>query len=466
MGTTIGTDTQFFDKFTKEFYMPGWSDLENNQTTTVKYMRKRQVPFVGRRAVIALRVGRTAGVQAISPSQLAGASQGATSLPSAGYQPVENAFVKPCIIMLAIGIPQDTIDVAQSDKGAFMDVLDFEMMGAKADAANYEDKICYKGASDTGLADIVSVTGSAPSTAIVVDNYYPFFKNQKLAFYATATTSGRTVGGLVATAVVTAIDRSTRTITITVTAGPAAITTLIATDVVVTRGARPESGAVGDYTNFEPWGMEPIVSTSNPSGRDLEGNSKYLNVDRATYTQWQSQVVDCGGVFSYEKTQQVLDQIADESGGNANIAFTHKATRRKIALKFAFGYAAEPGAAATPSWRYENTIRTEGGIVPQTEDKHGQEGSDWMRLNAEIPVVLDRYATHDFANNKGTIYFLDTRHWYEAIVTNWKFWAPEGRIFREAANSNSFGVIAHAYKFYQRVCDAPNTCGKLYNITA
>ena len=133
---------------------------------------------------------------------------------------------------------------------------------------------------------------------------------------------------------------------------------------------------------------------------------------------------------------------------------------------FAFGTTTEPTSAATPSWRFENTIRTEGGLVPQTEDKHGQEGSDWYRLNAEIPVVLDRYAPHDFANSKGTIWFLDSRHWYEAIVTNWKFWAPEGRIFREAAYTNSFGVVAHAYKFYQRVCDMPGSSGKLFNITA
>lgn len=446
----IGTDSGLtgYDKFTKEFYMPGWSDLENNQTTTVKFMRKRQVPFVGRRAVIALRVGRTAGVQAIAPSAIGQVSVGAAGLPTAGFQPVENAFVLPCIIMLAIGIPQDTMDIAVADRGAFMDVLDFEMMGAKADAANYEDKICYKGGSATGLADIT--TGG--TTTFVVDNYYPFFKSQKLAFYTSA-------GSFRGASVVQSIARATRTITIS-----PAVTTIAATDVVVTRGARPETATTADLLTFEPWGFEPIISTTDPTLTSVDGQARYLGVLRTTYSEWQAQVVDCGGVFSYEKSQQVLDQISDESGGNANVAFTHKATRRKIALKFAFGYAAEPTAAAVPTWKFNDTIRTEGGLVPRTEDEHGKDSMDWMRLNAEIPIVLDRYATHDFANNKGTIYFLDSRRWYEAIVTNWKFWAPEGRIFREAANTNSFGVVAHAYKFYQRVCDAPNTSGKLFNI--
>ena len=75
MGTTIGTDSATYDKFTKDFFMPGWSDLETNQTTTVKYMRKRQVPFVGRKAIIALRTGRNAGVQAVSPSSTTGSAQ-------------------------------------------------------------------------------------------------------------------------------------------------------------------------------------------------------------------------------------------------------------------------------------------------------------------------------------------------------------------------------------------------------
>jgi hypothetical protein len=457
-----GQDLSFGDKFAKEFYMPGWSDLENNQTTTVKYMRKRQVPFVGRRAIIALRTGRTGGVQAVAPSAayVSGtapiqSSLGAAALPTPGYQPTDNAFVKPCIIMLAIGLPQDQIDLMSNDKGAFMNILDFEMMGAKADAANYEDKICYKGASDTGLGDIVS---TADTTHFIPDNYLPFFKAQKLAFYTSA-------GAYRGPSVVTAVNRSTREITIA-----PAVAGLVDTDLVFTRGARPETGGAGaDLVNFEPSGFEQIISTTNPAGKDLEGRTQYLGVDRTVTSEWQSAVVDCGGTFSYEKTQQVIDQISDESGGNANLAFTQKATRRKIALKFAFGNAAEPGAAATPSWRFENTIRTEGGLVPWKEDYHGQEASDWMRLNAEIPVVLDRYASHNFGTAKGTIFFLDTRHWYEAVVTNWKFWAPEGRIFREASaavSGGAFGVIAHAYKFYQRVCDAPNTSGKLFNITA
>ncbi len=463
MGTTIGTDTATYDKFTMDFYMPGWTDLENNQTTTVKFMRKRQVPFTGRRAIIALRTGRNAGVQAISPSSISSSgtptSQGATGLPTAGSQGVDNAFVRPCIIMLAIGIPQDTIDVAQGDRGAFMDVLDMEMMGAKVDAANYEDKICYRGASDSGLAAITATAGGASPATVTVETYYPFFKGQKVAFY-------KSTGECRCTAVITAVARATRVLSVGTYAQVNGLgTTVATTDVIVTRGARPENGTTADLVNFEPWGFDPIINTSNPTGKDLNTDAKYLGVDRSSVEEWKGQVVDCGGAFSYEKTQTVLDQIADDSGGNANIAFTHKATRRKIALKFAFGTTTEPTSAATPAWRYENTIRLEGGLVPQTEDKHGQEGNDWYRINAEIPVVLDRYAPHDFGNNKGTIWFLDTRHWYEAVVTNWKFWAPEGRIFREAAYTNSFGVVAHAYKFYQRVCDMPGSAGKLYNIS-
>jgi hypothetical protein len=455
--TGIGIDTALADKFLKEFYFPGWTDLENNLTTTKKLFRRRQVPLRGRRAVIALRVGRTGGVQAIAPSAVANlgaaaGNSGAATLPVPGYQPVDNAYVKPKILMFAIGIPQDTIDVSTGDRASFMDTVDFEMMGAKTDAANYEDLTCYKGGATLGIADITSVIGAAPSTGIVVDNSYPFYKGKKIAFYATA-------GGFRDSAVVTAVNHATRTITFT----SATASTVLATDSVVTRGARPETTTgSNDLYNFEPWGLDVMVDTANPVLKDLDGATRYLSVDRTALPEWQSTVVDCAGAFTYGKAQQVLDEIHELSGGDPTVALTTRATRRGIAIKMAYGTATEAGLTHT---RFNDSIKTKGGLVAYSEDKHGQEADDWMRLNDEIPFVLDRYASHDYATSKGTIFFLDTRHIYEAVVTDWKWWAPEGRILREAATQGTFGLIAHAYRFFERVLDAPNTCGKLYNIT-
>lgn len=455
-----GTDTAIYDKFLKEFYLPGWSDLQNNMTTTKKLMRRRTVPFRGRRAIIALRTGRTGGIQSVAPSQASGFSgttptSAASTLPSPGFQQTDNAFIKPKILMLAIGVPQDTIDIASGDRASFMDVVDFEMMGAKADAANREDLLCYKGgaqsASFTGSLGLANIATWTDGTHFTVDNIYPFYKNQRLSFYTAA-------GAFIASSTILSITRSTRAIVLDVN-GPTATTNAIALT-----GARPTTTtAANDLYSYEPWGLEAIVSTANPVLKDLDGNLRYLGIDRATQDQWQSVLVDCGGAFTYEKAQQVLDEIHDNSGGDATVGLTNRTTRRKVALKFHFGTATEAGLTQT---RFNDSIRAKGGLVAYEEDRHGQEAVDWMKLNDEIPIILDRYATHDFVNNKGNIYFLDTRHWYEAVVVDWKWWAPEGRILREAMNTNQFGLQAHAYRFFERVCDAPNAQGRLYNISA
>ena len=450
-----GTDTAIYDKFLKEFYLPGWSDLQNNMTTTKKLMRRRTVPFRGRRAIIALRTGRTGGIQSVAPSQVSGFSgttptSAASTLPAAGYQQTDNAFIKPKILMLAIGVPQDTIDIATGDRAAFMDVVDFEMMGAKADAANREDLLCYKGGSATGLSPIDTWTDG---THFTVKNIYPFYKNQRLSFYTSA-------GAFIASSTITSITRSTRSIVLDVN-GPTGTT-----NIVNLTGARPTTTtAANDLYSYEPWGLEVIVNTANPTLKDLDGNLRYLGIDRSAQDQWQSVIVDPGSstAFTYENAQRVLDEIHDNSGGDATVCLTQRTTRRKVALKMHFGTATESGTTQT---RFQDNIRVKGGLVAFEEDRHGQEAVDWMKLNDELPIILDRYATHDFTGAVGTMYFLDTRHWYEAVVVDWKWWAPEGRILREAMNSNQFGLQAHAYRFFERVCDAPNAQGKLLNIAA
>mgnify|MGYP001594939897 CR=1 FL=1 len=449
--TGQGSDSSLYEKFLKEFYFPGWVDTQNNLCTTRKVFRRRSTPLKGKYAVIAIRTGRTGGISAIPPSQIgnlaSSITSGAPSLPTPGYQPVDNAFVRPKIMMFAVGIAQDTIDVSQGgDKAAFMASIDFEMQGAKVDAANYEDLTCYKGGSTT----LAAITQIVSTTVIEVDNSYYFYKGKSISFYHTA-------GDWFATKVITAVDHSLRRVTYS------GAITVITSDTVVTTGARPATGTASvDLYGLEPWGLDTMVSASNPTLKEINGTARYLGIDRSTLPEWQSVEIDANAAFSYSAAQQVLDQIHDLSGGDPTVAFTTRTTRRSIAVKFAYGGSSETGTTQT---RFMDSIKYKGGLVARKEDRHGAESDDWMRLNDEIPFVLDRYASHDYENSNGTIFFVDTRHLYEAIVTDWKWWAPQGRILREASNSNSFGLVAHAYKYFERVLDAPNTCGKLHNIT-
>jgi hypothetical protein len=453
--TGAGTDTSLGEKLLKEWYMPGFIDTQNNLCTTRKVVRRRMTPLKGKYAVVAIRTGRTGGITAIPPSQIgnlaASITSGAPSLPSPGYQPFDNAFIRPKIMMFAVGIPQDTIDVSSGgDRAAFLAHVDAEMQGAKVDSANYEDLTCYKGGNVT-LATITAVTGGANVTAVTVSNSYPFYKNKSISFYDAS-------NAFFVTRTVASVNHSTRVVTLSSAAGA-----ILTTFSVVTTGARPATGtAATDLYALEPWGLDVMVSASNPTLKDLNGVARYMGIDRSALPEWQSVELDANGAFTYSLGQQVLDQIHDLSGGDPTVAFTTRATRRGILLKAAYGTTTEAGLTHQ---RTNDSIKHKVGINGYREDKHGAESDDWLRLNDEIPFVLDRYASHDYANSKGTVFFVDTRHLYEAIVTDWKFWAPQGRILREASNSNSFGLVAHAYKFFDRVLDAPNTCGKLYNIS-
>ena len=457
-----GQDLALYDKFLKEWYMSKWQDLLNNLTTTYKLSRKRMVNFQGRRMIIALRTGRTGAVGALPVSGFTpsgGSKTGAQSLMSPGYQGTSNAMVRPKLVMGAIGVPQDVIDSSTSDKGAFYEVVDFEMQGLKTDMANYLDKLMYSGGAP--LADILSV-GS--TTVFVVDNAAPFYIGQKLDFWTTRVV-GATLRG---SATVSAVDNATRTITLGTAVG-----SLAAGDFPYTAGARSTN------TAYEPLGFQEIVKdyhadTPGHTEGDLllntyEGNNHLYGISRESggVAEWASSTIDVGGgtnEIEFRHMHKILDDVHDNSGGDPTVFLTTRTSRRAITKKMAFPTGAASGGSTQ---RFMNTTKLKGGFIGRREDEHGQGGSAWVLFDDRIPIVVDRYATHGgTAGNFGTLYAIDTRHCFWALVTDWKWWAPEGRILREATSASGpqFGVLAHAYLFGEHVVDAPNTCGRVHNL--
>jgi len=423
--------------------------------------------------IIALRTRRTGAVGALPVSGFvvsgSPTSQGAASLMEPSYQGTNNAMIRPKLVMGAIGLPQDVIDVSASDKGAFYEVVDFEMMGLKTDMASYLDKNMYKGGAP--LSDIVSVGGA---TSFVVDNTYPYYVGQRLDFWTTFTVGASQrvpVAGAGTLITVTAIDRATRTITLSGTG----ITALAATDYAYTAGARSSNVA------YEPLGYEEIIkesaaSTPTTTAGDLllntyEGTNHMYGLSRETgdanyVAEWASNLLDVGGgttELEFRHLHEILDDVHDNSGGDPTVFLTTRVTRRHLTKRMAYGEIGAVQGGGTQ--RFMNTTQLKGGFVGRREDMHGQGGSDWVLFDDRVPMVVDRYATHDFANNFGTIYALDSRHCFWALVTDWRWWAPEGRILREATSASGpqFGVLAHAYLFGEHVVDAPNTCGRVHN---
>lgn len=455
-----GQDLDLFDKFLKEWYMAKWIDLLNNLTTTYKLFRRRIVPFKGRRMVIALRTGRSGAVEAVPLSGFQGTQYGAPATVTPGHQPVDNAYVRPKVIMCAIGVPQDVVDTSQGgDRAAFFDAIDFEMMGIKVDCANYKDLMAYRGGRELAILNDPDEDSDATKDDWEVSNIYPFFKNKRVEVWEDYTNSKRThpAAGYVSVATTNRQHSSGHYLTV-----DAAVTDAAVSDLIFTKGARGGTGSFLNTTALEMLGLEEIVNNANLSLNNYESSKFYMGQDRTGFEEWNSQVNDINGVLTFEAMQAMVDDIHDNSGGEPTVILTTRATRREYAKKCMFvNPTSEVGGV---NFRFVNTAKFQTGMVTPREDDHYAGGNDYLLWDGRLPIIVDRYATHDYNLNDGAMYFIDTRHFYYALVTDWKWWAPEGRILREAQN-NLFGVVAHAYIFGELVCDAPNTSGVIKRIT-
>ncbi len=461
--TGQGADSALFESFLKDWYMSKWIDLVNNQTTTYKLFRRKTVPFKGKRMVIALRTGRSGAVGAIAPSGLNTSSSGASTTITPGYQQTSNAFVKPKIIQAGIAIPQDTIDISEGDRAAFFDVVDLEMQGIKIDVGQYLDLMCYRGGRE--IASIIAENSDGQGdNYLQVDNFYGLDVGKRVEVWVDNGATAKPTHPAAGYYTISGKERAAAPAGehVIVTTETPGVGDVVPPDLLYHAGARGSSASITTQIGLEFLGLEEIVSDANLTLYNLTGSKNYMEIDRTGNLQWQSTVIDAGGAITFDDMQHMLDRITDESGGSPTVCLTHRDTRRAYAKKCLFTNASESGVSNV---RFNDSWKSSGGLVHQMEDTEGGM-SDWMMFDGRIPIMVDRYATHDFTSGaqKGTMYFIDTRHMYYALVTDWQWWAPEGKILREAQN-NHFGVQAHAYMFGELVCDSPNTCGKLNNIT-
>jgi hypothetical protein len=470
-----GTDLNAYDKFLKEWYMGKWVDLMNNLTTTYRLFRRRIVSFKGRRMIIALRTKRTGAVGAISVSGYGGSGYGAQNLLAPGYQGTDNAIVRPKIVMGAIGIPQDVIDTSAGDKASFYEVVDFEMMGLKVDMSLYLDILKYCGGAP--LCDIYGTPTVGTPSDFEVTNPSRFYPGQLLDFWSSIDDSSTPVRRASASFPVQSVSGNTVTVT-------GSVTGLVEGDYPYYAGARSAS------TSYEPLGFEEIYKPGGASTTALAGNlllntydggKELYGIERETgeadyNSNWGATTINrSGGELEFEHLHRLCDEIHDNSGGDPTILLTNRISRRLVAKKMAY---VTPTVYGTPSntavqtmatQRFINTTKLKGGFIGRREDMHGEGGNDWVMFDDRLPLVVDRVATHDHNADTGTIWALDTRHYFDAQVTDWRWWAPQGSILREARNIGAtnagdslFGVVAHCYQFYESVCTAPNTGGAVY----
>jgi len=435
-----------YDAFLKDWYLSEWVDQLTSMTTTWRLLRRKLTKWAGKQMVIPIRKGRNWGVGAIPTS----ASGSMATLNVAGHQSVDRVLVDGKLVTGALQIAQDTIDKSKVDRGAFFEDLDFEMRGLVDDVADYVDNVSHL-AGNGALATITQVTSG---TQLTVDNHQPFFDNMRIECWSSTgagttdfTASGDAAveanlpsGGLVQ--VISAVQRNvdgSGVLTMVATAGAAIGSNL----------ARAGSRNTGADTGYEPMGLPGLISNANPPL-----DSTFQGITRTGNNWWQSLETDAtNSTFSEDLLQQQIDYTHDTSRGDIDYLMTQRITRRKMFTIL------NPTAALS---RFSDTnVITPGFLGGKVEDKH-PEGSDFLFFDGRIPIIVDRFCKLEIDNitvngpyHFGTIYGLDMDTLYVALITDFTWWAPEGRILHRS-DSRAFGVLADLYLYGQIVCDAPN----------
>jgi hypothetical protein len=276
----------------KEVYLPQMQELLNNSTPLLKMLEKEIVPVEGGNFVFAIHRGRnTASAQARAED---------ATLPTAGTQGYVRAIVPVKQLYSRIRVSGKAIAATRSTRGSFVRAIESEMKGSMTDTKRELNR--QLNGDGTG----------ALAYWTTADNLTPLDLDDNLGNPVNSSYIGATA---VTVDVVDASDH----------------TTLLGTDLVLTRGAdsatstaftytgtNPSGTADGDYAIYadtlrsEMVGLQAIVSDANPL--TLSGGLHGLPV--ATYADWKAKVMGADSSrqdLTFDLMQQLLSRIVAES---------------------------------------------------------------------------------------------------------------------------------------------------------
>lgn len=418
-----------YDKFLKEWYLSSWIDQLNSMTTVWKLFRKKLVDFSGRRMIIPIRTSRNTGIGAV-PNSSGGS---VPTLMTAGSQGIENAICTPAIVTGAIQISQDVMDASKNNRGAFYEVVDFEMRGLVQDMAEDLDRQMCGNGSGT-LATINTGTSSVETCS--VSTHRPFFTGMIVDFWSTPA-SGATKNAEDIT--ITDVTRNSD--------GSGAISWSGA-ETVTQGGAVAKANVRTATAGYEMMGVDGIVDSADPPLLDSGG---YLGIDRSTAGNgyWIAYEKALGAAFTEEDIQNAFDAAHDNSNGDVNCLLMNRLTRGSLYATL---------ATSNPRRFVDTNVVKSGYLSGKVEDQH-PDGQDWLFWDGRVPIIVDKFAFVDIDDvvgpaALGNIYGLDLSSFFMALVTDFKWWSPEGQILHRS-DSRAFSVMADMYIYGNLVCDAP-----------
>jgi hypothetical protein len=329
-GATLST----IDAILKDMYGPKIVDQFQNDIPLLLFAQKNdKVPFVGRKFVVPIKVGRNQGMQFVAEGG---------QMPGAGNQKYTDVTVAPAYWYGRYGLTAQALEMSRNDQGAFARAMTKEAQGLVEDMSKrvnqgmYLNQAGVRGTVSSIASSTITLTG--PSKGLEVD--------MKVDVYSSDYATKRNSTDLIITATTDAGLNDTAITTLTFSGTASGIT---ANDVVVLKGSISGGAGIGFI------GLQSAVAASGT----------YLGVDPSTYGIWKANVLTNGGTkrsISEDLIQQALDVTRQRSGKKPDFLITTYNLRRRFYNSLA------------PNRRFVNTKKLVAGAVELVD----YDGTDFL----------------------------------------------------------------------------------------
>lgn len=409
------------DAILQEDYQPAIRDQLNNDMPLLTYAEKRATDIDGRRAVLALHVGRSAGI---------GARAEGGTLPTAGNQSYVNQNVSVFYNYARGQITGPLMKAADTNAAAFTNALDAEMNSLMTDLKRDVNRQLW--GTSNGVIAQAALTTSSLQVFLANSNSGATTATSAVKFRQLQEAMAVDIGTVAAPTLKTSANLVTRYGGSGTAADPywielTSVATTSGTDFIF------RAGSGGDATNStqkELTGVQSIVTNSGT----------LWGVNPTTYPIWKSTVNGNSGTnrsISENLMVTVVHDVNLSSGEWVNLATASHGVQRAFA------------AHLMSVKRFVNTVDLTGG--------YGKGISFIGGGGNDIPVTVDR----DCPAN--SMYFFNTKYLYEYQMCDWEFADDDGAVLSRVSNQDTFEFFIR--KYHEFATDHRNAHGVLQDIT-
>jgi len=381
--------------------------------------------FRGKEAYIPLHTGRNVGV---------GARAESGTLPAAGNQGYTSSVWHMAYLYGRVALTGPAIAASQGSEGSFVELLDSEMKGLLQDVKNDCNRQLWHDGS--ALLTNVKTASSGTSTTVTVESTKFLSPGQVVDIKKRADLAAITSGD---GQTIQSITSSTAFVMDTTT------TTEVDEGVYV-------GGVASNSTSREMWGLEAIVSASDPGNHGTEAAATRLGqIDRSSNTFWQATELSGTKVLddSLLDLQRAYDKAEIEGETSPGIILTSHATRREVAGALTSLRRFSEVGELKGGWtgiQFNNAVIVADKDASTTNDPANDTNGVW-------DISSDAISAGDFSR----LYFIAPDSMHFQVLEDWQWMDEGGVLVRSGVGTSGVDEFeATLFSYQNLVCTRPN----------